>query len=153
MKLNQKSRRFFLLSQMFFASVCAILWIPLALGAFYTFWFQPFRSLFILIYGLAALLLFIRWGRSRKSDRTSNVDNLASVGLWLIPVLISLGGIGMILFEQFDGKPHVINDCDYRPMDYIAFPVWSAIWFGIPLLYSVLLAKGDWHLNQARKGK
>jgi hypothetical protein len=116
------------------------------------FWLAPLWSLFIFGYGFGALFLFIRWIRFRKSDRTSNRDNLASAFLWALPFLISIGGIVMVLVAQFDGIPDISFDCEYRPIDYIGFPILSAIWFGIPLIYSTLLTRGDWHTNEKQNG-
>jgi len=150
--MTSESRRFFLLSQIFFASVSAIPWILLASVAACSFWLAPLWALFIFGYGLGALFLLIRWLRFRKSDRTSNRDNLASAFLWALPFLISIGGIVMVLVAQFDGQPDISFDCEYRPIDYIGIPILSGIWFGIPLLYSALLTKGDWNTNEKQNG-
>jgi hypothetical protein len=150
-KMTSESRQFFLLSQIFFASVSAIPWILIAALSVFGFSLAPLWALFILGYGLAALFLLIRWVRFRKRDTTSNVDNMASLALWAIPFMISIGGIVMILVAQLDGKPDISFDCEYRPIDYIALPILSAIWFGIPLLYSALLTRGDWNTNEQQK--
>jgi len=146
--MTSEARQFFLLSQIFFASVSAIPCIPLAALALFGFSVAPVWALFILGYGLAAFFLFIRWLQFRKSDRTSNRDNLASAFLWALPFLISISGIVMVLVAQFDGQPDISFDCEYRPIEYIGIPILSAIWFGIPLLYSALLTKGDWNTNE-----
>lgn len=149
--MTSESRQFFLLSQIFFAAVSAIPWIPLAALAVFRFSLAPVWALFVLGYGLAALYLVIHWVKFRKRDSTSNIGNMSSLALWAVPFVISLAGIVLVLVAQFDGEPDISFDCEYRPIDYIAFPILSAIWFGIPLLYSALLTRGDWNTNEQQK--
>lgn len=136
---------------MFFASVSAIPWMLLCALAVTWFWLAPLWALFIMGYGMAALFLLIRWARFRKINRTSNIDNLASAALWALPFVISIGGIVIVLVEQFDGRTDIAFDCEYRPFDYIGIPIISAIWFGIALLYSALLTKSDWNRNKPNR--
>jgi len=142
--MKAESRRFLLLSQVAFASLSALPWI---LITFYALWLSPPLALLLLGYGLAGLFVFIRWIHFARLDRTSTTSNIASVCLWAVPFAVSIGGIILIFFEQFDGRADIFNDCEYRPIDYIGLPLVSALWFGHPLLCAAFLTKDDWCTN------
>jgi len=136
--MNTESRSFYLLSQVFFAGLSALPWLFFAVLAVFGFTINPFYSLFILSYGVLALLLIWNWIKYRNSQSVPKSWNLVSIALWTVPTIYSIYWVVLVLIAEFDDKPDTFNDVEYSPVAYLPLVILAVIWFGSPLILSVL---------------
>jgi len=137
------SRSTLLRSQLFFAYVTAIPLTALLLISTLAIADAPYIPLSLLGCAIIGNLLCQHWRRSIIKGSMARGEHIASITLWAVPFLASLAATTAALVAEFDGQPDIYNDVAVHPITLILFPIVGLLWFGIPLVCSILVARTD----------
>lgn len=137
------SRSTLLRSQLFFAYVTAIPLTTLLLISIPAIGDAPYIPLSFLGCAIIGNLLCQHWRRAIATGSMARGEHIASIALWAVPFLASLATMTAIVMAELDDHPDIFNDVGIRPIAFIGLPIVGLLWFGIPLICSILLARMD----------
>lgn len=133
------SRTTFLRAQILFAYASGGTAIILALITISS----PAMCLSLLGYGIVSSLLCQHWRRSLDKGVMARGEHIASITIWAFPLIGCLAALTTMLVKEHDTRPDFLDDSLVHPIVFISFSIIGVVWFSIPLICSILVARTD----------